>query len=589
MNPRDALSGWKEQLAPLARELREGLLPWLQRLDLAVGPMAAEDPLADGDPDGFLGLSRRGPYERLLLSEWLLASEVPDEFLRRAAAGEHAFLELARRSEAGSRVAAALFDAGPSQIGSPRLAHLALLLVLERRARLAGASFFWGVLQQPGVLRESVAPDQALHLLAGRSRQDATRELLDKATAAPPLRKARRELWIVGGPTACSLAPGPCIEVIEPVTLELTSLQVRLRRADRSSLSVELPLPPEAQRLRILRDPFERPATTHKRKKALATGAQRSLFFSSNGRRLFVGLDGGGVLSYPVPNSPYQSNPGEPTTIRPSEGREILAVGWEKNQGVVLQRAGNRLWLRAVGRKGGQARPDRAFDGSAVEWGEGPATALHTITGPRGGRGYAWLTPRGQYVCIDVHGKVRVRQDAIAVGMNHFRTILACRDAREEGVFFEVEGIGENAENERLKTTLSGEIGEVFFGYAEGGHRHPELVLCGVESKDTEGWALYCAYDRLSYLPLSIPASEEAVGVFQTASAAVLLALSKDRRRLLGHGERGVMRMAEPASPIVAVATSFTSTTLAYLTEEQELVIQSTRYSEPVLRVKHGS
>ena len=51
----------------------------VERLDLAVGPMASEEPLADGDPDGFLGLSRRGPYERLLLTEWLLSTEAPDE------------------------------------------------------------------------------------------------------------------------------------------------------------------------------------------------------------------------------------------------------------------------------------------------------------------------------------------------------------------------------------------------------------------------------------------------------------------------------------------------------------------------------
>jgi hypothetical protein len=587
VTPRDPLLGWKDQLAPLARELRDGLLPWLQRLDLAVGPMAAEDPLADGDPDGFLGLSRRGPYERLLLSEWLLASEVPEEFLRRAAAGEHAFLELARRSEAGSRVAAVLFDAGPSQIGAPRLAHLALLLVLERRARLAGASFFWGILQQPGVLRASVAPDQALHLLAGRCRQDATRELLDDAVAAPPLRQARRELWIVGGPAACSLAPGPCVEVIEPVVLEPTALQVRLRRADRSALSVDLPLPPEAQQLRLLRDPFERPTTPRKGKKALATGRGRYLFFSGNGRRLFVGLEAGGCLSYPVPNSPFQSDPGEPATLRPPEGQQLRAVGWEKNQGVLLLQAGEQLLLRTVGRKGGKARPDRVFDGQEVVWGEGPAAALHAVVGARGGRGYAWLTPQGQYVCIDARGEVKTRWDVAAVGVNHYRTILACRSAGGNGVFFEVEGAGEIEENERLKTTLGDEVGEVFWGYAEGKHRHPELALCGIERGDVADWALFCGHEGLSHLPLSIPEGQEVCGVFQ-ASAPVLLALSKDRRMLLGHGERGVMEMAESSSPIVSVATCLAGPMFAFLTEEQELVVHSNRYGSPVLKVKHG-
>src|SRR5687768_17876785 len=41
------------------------------------------------------------------------------------------------------------FDAGPNQLGSPRIAQIAALIVLSRRAEAAGVRFAWGILQEP--------------------------------------------------------------------------------------------------------------------------------------------------------------------------------------------------------------------------------------------------------------------------------------------------------------------------------------------------------------------------------------------------------------------------------------------------------
>lgn len=65
-----------------------------------------------------------------------MATEVPDEFLRRAAAGEHGFLALASRRPPETRRCVALLGTGPDALGAPRLAHLALLVVLSARAQL---------------------------------------------------------------------------------------------------------------------------------------------------------------------------------------------------------------------------------------------------------------------------------------------------------------------------------------------------------------------------------------------------------------------------------------------------------------------
>ncbi|HSF40711.1 MAG TPA: hypothetical protein VLT87_13030, partial [Thermoanaerobaculia bacterium] len=132
------LAPWRPWLAIFPRDLALSLGPVLQRLSFAVGPLRMERASGEGDPDGFDGLAQRGPYERLLPSEWLLADEAPEEFLRRAAGGEHTFLHLARPVPGGSHLSVALFDAGPGQLGSPRIAQLAALIVLARRAEAAG-------------------------------------------------------------------------------------------------------------------------------------------------------------------------------------------------------------------------------------------------------------------------------------------------------------------------------------------------------------------------------------------------------------------------------------------------------------------
>ena len=88
----DALKPWNPLLEGVAPELAEQLAAMLGRLQALVGPFRERTPNGPPEPDGLGDLQRRGPYERLLSSEWLLADEIPDEFLCRAAGGEHLFL-----------------------------------------------------------------------------------------------------------------------------------------------------------------------------------------------------------------------------------------------------------------------------------------------------------------------------------------------------------------------------------------------------------------------------------------------------------------------------------------------------------------
>jgi hypothetical protein len=149
-----SLQPWREWL----QWFTPGQLPLLAdlfaRLNPLLGPLRGMHQGGVPEPDGLGDLQRRGPYERLLTSEWLLAEELPDEFLRRAAVGEHLFLAPQYRTHQANRMIVVLFDAGPLQLGGPRLVHLALLILLARRAREAGAELRWGILQDRPHLHE---------------------------------------------------------------------------------------------------------------------------------------------------------------------------------------------------------------------------------------------------------------------------------------------------------------------------------------------------------------------------------------------------------------------------------------------------
>src|SRR5262249_12855761 len=87
-----ALAPWIAELASLTPEMSAIVGGWLGRLEQGLGTLFRRGLAASGEPTGYDGLSRRGVYERLLVSEWLLADEAPDEFVRRAVANEHLFV-----------------------------------------------------------------------------------------------------------------------------------------------------------------------------------------------------------------------------------------------------------------------------------------------------------------------------------------------------------------------------------------------------------------------------------------------------------------------------------------------------------------
>jgi len=168
-----ALQAWHAWLEWFDPDIAAMLGDLLLRLDPLLGRSGARAQQGMVEPDGIDDLRQRGPYERLLLSEWALADAVPDEFLRRAANNEHLFLAPRLVTRQADALITAVFDAGPAQWGAARLVHAAMWILLARRAQVARARFAWGLAHEPGVLHDADSPAMLKRLLQARTHEIA--------------------------------------------------------------------------------------------------------------------------------------------------------------------------------------------------------------------------------------------------------------------------------------------------------------------------------------------------------------------------------------------------------------------------------
>ena len=329
MNLPPALAPWSRYLNIFPDEISLALGPIVQRIALVLGAPGSQTKEKEGEPDGFDGLNRRGTYERLLLSEWMLADEMPDEFMRRAVMGEHLFLHPARSSPVATRASLALFDAGPSQLGTPRIAHLAALIVLANRADSAGAIFGWGVLQETGapVLHE-VNVSTVMRLLEARSHSEATAAELEAWESKVATWDELDDVWLIGGHRLSRLQARwrtSRVYVQDRLEPEARQLSVSVCGASNPVAEVTLDLPSDKVSTRLLRDPFES-AVAPLRKVSQTHLAGSNLLFDNSATKLFTRSEKWGVLAFNVPNSP-RAGTGPPKKYRTRRWDTVSAVG----------------------------------------------------------------------------------------------------------------------------------------------------------------------------------------------------------------------------------------------------------------------
>jgi len=298
-----SLQPWRLWLDWFSPDLTPAIGNLLLRLNPLVGQYRTETSMGIHEPDGISDLRRRGSYERLLISEWAVADAAPDEFFRRAATGEHLFLAVGEKVRKAERRTIALFDVGPLQLGAPRLAHIALWILLARRAAEMNARFAWGVTQAPGELFDADSPDMLKRLLHARSLTTASpKHWQEWLTWATTQSQTTGEWWDVGQSDVESLISTHQFSAKRALSED--AIEVTLQQRDRKRV-LSLPLPDEEPSLRLLRGEFLMKANPSAHQ---VHGDKFSLkqppLITSNGRYVAAALLSFGAHVFSIPESP---------------------------------------------------------------------------------------------------------------------------------------------------------------------------------------------------------------------------------------------------------------------------------------------
>jgi hypothetical protein len=332
-----ALAPWAPQLAALTDELSVALGRWLADItDLLAEYDNALS--AQGEPDGFDGLSRRGTPHRLLVSEWLWATEEPAEFLRRAAENELLHMAPAFRQSAPRARVAVLCDCGPGQWGPARLVQLAALLVMHRRADAHGAGLTLGILgDEPGKWRHGDLEPLLKGWQQSRHRTEPDADDVDSwvRTLAPD-----DEVWLLGGGDSREWTQVRQLSIAESAWDSTGAVSLSLSLAGRHRV---LSMPPRELAVSALRGAGFRVGGRRKSVAAQAhNGALRYPVFP-NGSRVLIGrgTDDRTVVTVTVPD-------GRPRRHRFSA--PVVAAGLRGRRLIALTLAGSTLRPHVVGR-----------------------------------------------------------------------------------------------------------------------------------------------------------------------------------------------------------------------------------------------
>lgn len=595
-----ALAHWAQYLDIFPEELSVGLAPVVQRVSLAVGPLSPRFGGAEGEPDGFNGIDRRGSYERLLLSEWALADEFQDEFTRRAVMGEHLFLSPARDTRAGARVSLALFDAGPSQLGAPRIAHLAALIALARRAEAAGAAFGWGVLQRPEARPFSdVTASAVMRLLGARSHHEATDEELEKWLSLGDDWSGPEDIWLVGGRRLARLGAGHavsrlCVEDdLEPRSRRLV---LSARGASGGAKEVVLELPPDQLSTRLLRDPFEA-AVAEVQKVEGEIPAAANILFDAAATKLFVRTQRWGVTAFNVPNSP-RAGAGRPKHYHTRRWQTIAAVG-KVGRAVALVSAASRLVHLEYSRQGDTKLPAGNYGGynqglffNSPAGEDAPLTPC--LNAPWGDELVVLDAAGTLFRLVRLSGAEKQHDGKPVVGTAQAvaTRVLAAALVGSRLVYVGMEWPGESlhvvsvgTEVARAPVPFEGRPTRVFFG-PPAGAGHEKFGLLAFELGEYQ-WAVLSAKGEEL---LARPHGASVVGVLagEGRGGPGLLALADDRRTLALHGRNWRQKVLESGAEIERVAVSSHAQRIAYTTAAGEVVVYSLEHRADLCRFQQG-
>ncbi|AXE33477.1 hypothetical protein [Chromobacterium phragmitis] len=578
----DCLSGFSVELATELGELLRRLAPALGR---------HRDPSHGGElpSQGLDDLRRRGPYERLLASEWLLADEIPDEFLRRAASGEHLFLSPAPNERMADRRIVALFHSGSWQLGAPRLAHLALCILLDRRAKAAGGELRWGSLQAPGEWRQGAEPEALKQLLRARAYRNFDQQLYQEWHQSLSELGAVDECWLIGYPLDKQglLAPLFTHQADIAPTLRGDALRIAIR--DRGGeRSLNLPLPSHDAGLALLQGRFQAGQATV-RTETQRFSLRHAPLLSPNGRHVAVSLQGGyAALMLPV-DKPGQTSKQKTRLLQWHKAGSLLAHAFtSKTLGAVIQR-GSQLHFLQFPRIGKAPLP--------------PQAEFHAPPGSSTLLDAAWLTGRsgGWLYLLDGSGNLVYWKNSGKENANAMRHqsagVLAISQIDAASLLYAKHQDGK-LQLRWLNADPGLQTGEAAPGIACQTdsrvllHSPPQSqrFACAVKigGGERESWQLHSGNGNgeLDSRECELPAGWRAIGVQLTNQARLLLAHAKQSQIALLDGDK-ILPLHQTASPIARLSYTSSCAGIALLTEQRELLVYSLSERAVVLHLQN--
>ena len=325
-----ALEPWRELLSLFSPDLIEPMGELLLRLAPHVGKLRFASQRVQKEHAGIGNIVRRGEFERLLTTEWAFADAEPDEFIRRVANNELLFLGPEPAISLNSHLCIALFDCGPMQLGEPRLAQVALFILLARRAMDVGADFRWGILQQPAELHKTTDARSIKKLLDSKFLDfPSNQELEQWSEELSKNDSGLFDCWQI----SANLTPR-IKQINSLVTVERNifgdhdsvCLNVCMQHGQYRS-EIKLNLPPEDIAIRILRNPFSVPRPNDR---ILYCSGKLSLqkkpILDGKGHWLAVAQLDNKLAVYNVPQT-VKVKPGKSRKLLFPEQGEPIAVG----------------------------------------------------------------------------------------------------------------------------------------------------------------------------------------------------------------------------------------------------------------------
>lgn len=584
----ESLSAWRDWLLWFAPDLAPAVGELVCRIHPILGGFRGQRQGDEPEPDGLGDLRRRGSYDRLLSSEWLLAQEIPDEFLRRAANGEHLFLAPRQRAKQAEKLIVALFDAGPLQLGSSRLAHLALWILLARRAREIGGEFRWGVLQSNPMLYEAETAHDLRKLL--RARTYAVPNEANLAAWEGKLKELDAEfgeLWLIG----CSALPE--VESILATThvvrlvpslngenLEVIVLEKLSKRR------VTLNIPPTKAAIRLLKGQFIKGETAEKAKHQPSPhrlSISLAPLVSWQGNCVAVPmLDESGAMVFPIPKREHQKNGNPRRQQWPAGSRPLAACLSGKSLGAMFSDSAHLHFWR-LSRLRNFVRPPR-------EVFEAPPGLAYLLPS-------AWLSNRSgeQFFVIDLKGRLLYWEgnstNARSEGAHCFATnVLGLVQVSQESFVYVC------IEDERAvvhRVSLRGQ--ENWFcqlGVVPSGSRalfgagllwQRSFGICAVrmEAKPNEKWKIFTPATDLRQTfdttEVILPGGCQAIGLLHEPAEVRfgLLALHSNSNSIMLYANGRSERLYTAPTVVAKITVCGVNSLIAMLTSDRQLIIYS--------------